>query len=190
MKVELQAGDKINIPTGCKATIVDNQIIIEGQKEFKDGDILIIIENGRRRCPFIYKSTDKDAFHSFYAGINVCGTLTVCIAPWQKWGTAALLDYATEEEKQLLFDKIKERGLHWNAVEKQVEKFRERAKIGESYLCIGRDGEVYEEREGGIASDDKNYNSGNYYLPEAIEEAKLAAKAIKEIYQKRFILKP
>lgn len=29
MKVELQAGDKINIPTGCKAIIENNQIIIE-----------------------------------------------------------------------------------------------------------------------------------------------------------------
>ncbi len=42
MKVELQAGDTITIPNGCKATIEDNQIIIEGDKqnEFKDGDIL------------------------------------------------------------------------------------------------------------------------------------------------------
>ena len=40
MEIKLSAGDKIQIPTGCKATIEDNQIIIEEQKEFKDGDIL------------------------------------------------------------------------------------------------------------------------------------------------------
>lgn len=41
MEIKLNAGDRINIPENCKATIEDNQIIIEEQKEdFKDGDVL------------------------------------------------------------------------------------------------------------------------------------------------------
>lgn len=39
MEIKLNAGDKIQIPTGCKATIEDNLIIIEEkQEEKKDGD--------------------------------------------------------------------------------------------------------------------------------------------------------
>lgn len=188
MKVELQAGDTITIPNGCKATIEDNQIIIEDDKqnEFKDGDILITIEDGRRSYPFIYKNTDNDGFHSYYAGVNTGNTLTVSKAPYQRWGNDALLDYATEEEKQLLFDKIKEQGLHWNAVEKQVEKFRERVPRGHRYLYIDHRGEVISVIDFYDSYDNDRFKVGNYYLPEAIGEAKLVAKEIKAIYQKRF----
>ena len=51
MKVELQCGDTITIPEGCKVAIKDNQIIVE-QEEFKDGDILRDIKP-HLRIPFI-----------------------------------------------------------------------------------------------------------------------------------------
>lgn len=44
MEIKSKARGKIQLPTGCKATIENNQIIIEEeqkQEEFKDGDILI-----------------------------------------------------------------------------------------------------------------------------------------------------
>lgn len=44
MEIKSKARGKIQIPTGCKATIENNQILIEEeqkQEEFKDGDILI-----------------------------------------------------------------------------------------------------------------------------------------------------
>ena len=40
MEIKLSAGDRINIPENCQARIEDNQIIIDEQKELKDGDIL------------------------------------------------------------------------------------------------------------------------------------------------------
>ena len=44
MKVELQCGDTIAIPNGCKATIKDGSVVIEKEEqkeqEFKDGDVL------------------------------------------------------------------------------------------------------------------------------------------------------
>jgi hypothetical protein len=52
-------------------------------------------------------------------------------------------------------------------------------------LYIGRDGEIFEEREGGIAFDDKNFKSGNYYLLEERAQAEEDAKAIKAIFEKR-----
>ena len=62
MKVELQCGDIITIPEGCKAIIKDRSVVFE------------------------------------------------------------------KEEKQQLFAKMKEQGLHWNAEEKRVEKIRWRAE--------------------------------------------------------------
>lgn len=38
MEILLKAGDKINIPAGCKVTIVDNEIIIEN--DFQRRNIL------------------------------------------------------------------------------------------------------------------------------------------------------
>lgn len=46
MKVELQCGDTITIPKGCKVAIKDNHIAVE-QEEFKDGDILVEINDTR-----------------------------------------------------------------------------------------------------------------------------------------------
>ena len=41
MKVELKAGDSLQIPEGCKVVIKDNVVVFEKEQEdFKDGDIL------------------------------------------------------------------------------------------------------------------------------------------------------
>lgn len=53
MKVELQCGDSFTIPEGCKAIVKDGSVIIEkGEKnetqEFKDGDVLVLVVNGKR----------------------------------------------------------------------------------------------------------------------------------------------
>ena len=67
MKVELQNGDRITIPEGCKAQINGNEVVIEKEEkeevqEFKDGDVLVLVVNGKRCNAFIYKSTDKRGF--------------------------------------------------------------------------------------------------------------------------------
>lgn len=189
MEIKLSAGDKITIPTGCKATIEDNVIIIEEQKEgFKDGDILTHTDYKNYPCPFIYKGTDERGFHLFYVGIDYTNEIFLSGKEYDTWGNDKLR-YATEEEKQRLFDKMKERGLKWNAETKTMEKIRRRAEKGEHYLYIGRDGEVFEEREGGIAFDDKNFKSGNYYLLEERAQAEEDAKAIKAIFEKRLKVK-
>lgn len=176
MEIKLNAGDKINIPTGCKAVIKDGVITFEKeQEEFKDGDILhskltasvVIFKN--------YGDNSMDSFRIHYSNRNG-GDLS--------WVTSSFRP-ATEEEKQAFFDELKAKGLRWNAETKQMEKIRKRAKIGEFYLYIGRDGEVFEAREGVISFDDKNYNSGNYYLLSERAQAEEDAKAIKAIFEKR-----
>lgn len=177
MKVELQAGDTITIPNGCKATIEDNQIIIEEkQNEFKDGDILHS-RNHKRVVIFAnYSREDKHVFNSYFNSTN---------DPNTDWFTDHFR-HATEEEKQKFFDELKAKGLHWNAVEKQMEKFKERASKGGRYLYVDHRGEVISVIDFYDFYDNDRFKVGNYYLPESIEEAKLVAKAIKAIYQKRF----
>lgn len=114
MKVELQNGDRITIPEGCKAQINGNEVVIEKEEvqEFKDGDVLTSVYDGLN---VIFKEMGK------------CGTFVVYYNPLGQisngWNLNAFR-HATEEEKQKLFNKMKEQGLKWNAEEKRVEKIR------------------------------------------------------------------
>lgn len=123
MDFRLKAGDRILIPTDCKAIIKDNNlIVIEEKKEFKDGDILCITLDGDKKCPFIYKGLNDKGFYLFYAGIDINGNVISCPpdrnAHWgDKWAR-----HATEEEKQDFFDELRKRGLYWDAETKQMGK--------------------------------------------------------------------
>ena len=174
MEIKLSVGDKLNIPENCKATIEDNQIIIEEQKEeFKDGDIL---KSNYNEAIIIFKAFDNDgkmlSYSNNYADIN------------DGW----LVDsfrHATEKEKQAFFDELKAKGLRWNAETKTMEKIRVRVKNGGKYLTINEFGEVAELNDYYSLFDDRKYNSGNYYLPEEREQAEEDAKAIRAIFEKR-----
>lgn len=171
MEIKLSAGDRINIPENCQARIEDNQIIIEEKKdeqkdEFKDGDILRSVQTGTIVIFKSYEDNLKDSFCSHY---NSSNDSNFC------WSPVAFRK-TTEEEKQAFFDELWAKSLRWDAETKEMEKIRKRAKIGESYLYIGRDGEVLEAREGVTSFDDKNYNSGNYYLLSEREQAEADAQ--------------
>lgn len=184
MEIKLNAGDKITIPTGCKAAIKDNQIIIEEQKEFKDGDVLSMITLGGDALPFIYKGVDERGFYKFYAGVNYYDAISICSNDEARWG-CDISRHATEEEKQRLFDKLKEQGLRWNAETKELEKIRRRVKEDEAYLYIHCSCEVFETIDARIPFDDTNFKVGNYYPLEEREQAEEDAKAIKAIFEKR-----
>ena len=85
--------------------------------------MLVLVVNGKRCNTFIYKSTDKRGFHYYYVGLDVCNQISISESPSNRWSNNDL-SYSTEEEKQLLFDKMKEQGLKWNAEEKRGEKIR------------------------------------------------------------------
>ena len=181
MKVELQCGDTITIPEGCKAVVKDGSVVFEREQEFKNGDILVSIVNGHRHNAFIYKNTDIRGFHSYYIGLNMDNLICIDNSD-SKWGNANL-SYATESEKQLLFDKLKKEGLRWNAEEKRVEKIRWRAKRGEHYFVLYRTAfEVDCYTESFDEIDAKLYNCGNYFRTK--EQAEEAAKRVKEVLHK------
>lgn len=180
MEIKLNAGDKIQVPENCKATIEDNQIIIEEQKEeFKDGDIL----HSKKYTRFVifsnYNREHKGLFESYFNNTN---------EPNSAW-FAGFFRHATEEEKQTFFAELEAKGLRWNAETKTMERIRKRAKWGETYYYISSNCKVYNTTEAGLPFEDENYNIGNYYLPEEREQAEEDAKAIKAIFEKRLKVK-
>lgn len=183
MEIKLSVGDKINIPTGCKATIEDDLIVIEEKKEeskeFKDGDILRSLNSDRIVIFSKYSPNDKGMFDCYFSSTEDYTT---------GWFTDGFR-HATEEEKQLLFDMIKKKGLRWNAKTKELERIRKRAEWGEIYYYLYNNGKICETIEVGLPLDDDNYNIGNYYLPEEREQAEEDAKAVRAIYAKRLKVK-
>lgn len=176
MEIKLSAGDKINIPTGCKATIEENTIVIEEKQDyFKDGDILhskltasvVIFKN--------YEDNSMDSFRIHYSNRNG-GDLS--------WVTSSFR-HVTEEEKQKFFDELNEKSLRWNEEIKKMEKIRKRVSYEDTYLHINQFLEVVETEDCITPHDDYNYNSGNYYLLEERGQAEADAQKIRAIFQER-----
>ena len=183
MEVTLKAGDSLNIPEGCKAVIKDNVVVFEKEEkeevqEFKDGDVLVTVVNGKRHNAFIYKGSDVLGFHLYYAGINADGNLLINDSPNECRWCNQILSHATEEEKQLLFDKMKEQGLRWNAEGKRVETIRWRAKKGGDYYFIDIDLTVKSIDDTYSTFDNKLWNALNYFHTE--EQTAEAAKRVRE----------
>ena len=169
MEVKFNAGDTIAIPDGCKAIVKDGNVIFEKEKqEFKDGDVLHSVYNSTM---LIFKEEEKDGSRYFYSHYNTDRSSN------KGWNSAAFR-HATEEEKQLLFDKMKEQDLRWNAEEKRVEKLLRRADAGEEYYFINSSLKVMkiEECWSGLCSE--HYSASNYFRTK--EQAEEAAKRVKE----------
>ncbi|MUL27208.1 hypothetical protein F0475_02480 [Prevotella sp. A2879] len=173
MKVELQCGDTITIPDGCKATIKDGSVVFEKEvQEFKNGDVLCSVYNS---TIVIFKEMHEDNSNRFYTHYNTNHSSN------EKWNKDAFR-HATEEEKKELFDLMKENGLQWNAEEKRVENIRWRAKKGEEYFMIEANVKVKAYRDDNGWDDDLLYNALNYFHTQ--EQATEAAKRVKETLRK------
>ena len=176
MKVELQCGDTIAIPEGCKAIIMDRIIEIEKEEkekvqEFKDGDVLCSIYDN---TVLIFKDVSKCTkgyFDSHYNNQGLDNKL---------WKSESF-SHATEEEKQLLFDKMEEQGLRWDAEEKRVKKIRWRAKKDGYYYYINRGLTTANTTESGYNTDTIRYSVLNYFRTK--EHAEEAARRVREALQ-------
>lgn len=178
MEVKFNAGDMCAIPDGCKATIKDGVIIFEKEEskeqEFKRGDVIVSKMNeillvdvhcfeNRILRSFVHIQQDGIFLNSSYS----------------LWNERHTWRHATEEEKQLLFDKMKEQGLKWNAEEKKVEKIRWRAGVGEKYFTTTIYGQIYNFYERNGKYDDTLYDAYVYFHTE--EQAEEAARRVKEV---------
>ena len=175
MKVELQCGDTITIPEGCKAIVKDGSVVFEKEEkekvqEFKEGDVLHSVYAD---ITLIFeKYSTCYSFTSHYSTLNAAGF---------DWAVKSFR-HATKEEKAELFDKMKEQGLQWNAEKKEVEKVRWRAKKGDRFYCFDTDFSVLDGLEEGSKLDDSSWRSYNYFR--TAEQVKEAIKRMKQELRK------
>ena len=137
------------------------------EKAFQNGDVLHSIYDDRI---LIFKRHEEYGFSSHY---NSKGRGN------SPWGIDEFR-HATEDEKQLLFDKMKEQGLRWNDEEKRVEKLRWIAGAEDMYYFVYPGLTVQTEYGLGTLSE-SHYLAGNYFRTE--EQAKGAAWRIKKHYE-------
>lgn len=177
MKVDFQCGDTITIPEGCKAIVKNRSVLFEKEEkeevqEFKDGDVL---HSTLDNIMLIFKTRHNHARSYFDSHYNNKGSGN------EHWNIE-FFRHATEEEKQLLFDKMKEQGLQWNAEKKRVEKIRWRAENGERYYRIINFSYIESIREYFEVWNNRDYELYNYFRTR--EQAKEAAKRVKETLMK------
>ncbi|MBF1517231.1 hypothetical protein [Prevotella pallens] len=177
MEIKLKAGDSLNIPEGCKAVIKDGIVVFEkeeNKEEFKRGDVIVSKMN---EILLVDVHSFENCRLKSFVHIRQDGMLSD--SSYSLWNENYTWRYATEEEKQLLFDKMKEQGLKWNAEEKKVEKIRWRAKKGEEYRFMNTDFTTVCTTELGDDVDTNRYDALNYFRTK--EQAEEAAKRIKEV---------
>lgn len=78
---------------------------------------------------------------------------------------------ASEEEKNRLFDKMKEAGYRWNAETKKVERIRWRAKMLGGYFFIGSRFCIDMDIDCNTTMSNARWESGNYFRTKEAAEA-------------------
>ena len=128
--------------------------------KFKDGDILFV--TSLNSWIFIYKESENKRYIYKYVAVPICTIDTSIYINDAKLCDKEYISeirFATEEEKQKLFDILKENNYHWNAETKTLEiLIKPKFKIGDrirhklngktykvsSFLSNGCGGGVYE----------------------------------------------
>lgn len=196
MKVELQCGDTITIPDGCKAIVKDGSVVFEKEEkeeaktqDFKDGDVLTSLFDNK--VVFIFKEDEskqkynKNDYYVCHIYVSYSAGYVIEVPTKDSLSFCGYKDdvrLATNEEKQLLFDKMKEQGLLWNAEEKRVEKIRWRAKYDEKYFTTSICGQIRSFHERNDDYDNTYYDAYAYFRTE--EQTKEAARRVKETLRK------
>ena len=157
---------EINVPEGCKVISVettDEMVVVKFEKDepkFKENDI-VFLYSIESVMIFDYID-DSDVIHTkcFYSTlqnklstktINVCGKMRL----------------ATESEKQLLFDKLKEKCLMFDG----ESIVRWRAKYNEKYWFIDYSCEVSLDFDSYIYRQNSRHSTGNYFPTKEMAES-------------------
>lgn len=184
MEIKFKQGDRLPIPEGCKAVIRGDIVLIEKKEtEFKDGDIVSVKDVWGDTDIFILKYRDAKGLNHYYIALSSSGNLVQNSNDEEYWGdTTPVL--ATEEEKQLLFDKMKEQGLRWNTKEKRVENIRWRALPNETYYFVTTTGVADDGKEYPFwhTTPENRHRIFNYFRTK--EQAEKAAEVVKEALRK------
>lgn len=102
---------------------------IEKQPEFKDGDILCVIDNSDDyHYILIYKGQDKEHIYR-YVTMFEDNSLHIRKDATLTKPEDYSMRYATDEEKQQLFDALAKEGKAWDAEKKQIVNLKPKSKF-------------------------------------------------------------
>lgn len=113
-------------------TMEDGIMVVSPKVEkymYKEGDVIIV--RSLYKHIFIYKESENGYLYSFADLIN--DLLDIEETPVCMENDIKEIRSATEEEKKLLFDKLKEEGYEWDAEKKEVVKLKWKPKVGDTY---------------------------------------------------------
>lgn len=181
---------KLSIPDGCKTVIInlDGENITtqfeprEEKWKPKDGDIIACNETNKlAHCIAIFKYATCENKIIAYAGLNETNNFFESFGN-SIWGDVKDYRPATEEEKQLLMDKLADAGYRWNAEEKKLEQLpRWRAKEEQEYFYITSALRIDTDNESMHGVDKLRYQCGNYFKTR--EAAERVAEQIRDIFK-------
>lgn len=134
--IEERLGGKLNLET----------LEIEKQTEFKDGDILCIIDR-IKSCKYllIYKNQEGNCIYCYATMLE--GDLVIMTEGGFLFDNGYLSKrYATEEEKKQLFDALAKVGKRWDAENKQIVDLPKKCEFMpfDRVICREGDNEVWE----------------------------------------------
>lgn len=184
----------MQLPRGAKVSSTDikcedGNIVLTAQlEEWKpeDGEICLVQIRTGMSAIFIYNGEGKRRTSAYVALFN--SFEYGCWLSLEKGdyvcsdGNVDILRPATDYEKQLLFKRLSESNLRWNADARTLESTRWRAGKGEMYyyLIFGETKyEVVGMMDMYIHNDLNRYLSGNYFKTE--EAARIAGEQILEL---------
>ena len=104
----------------------ENEIHLWTIQDAKDGDVLLSpsTPEGDKECPFIFKEIDKDGIVRSYVALLQSEHLKIAdgITNVVGYANAGYHTPATKEQRDLLFQKMKEAGYEWDAEKKELKK--------------------------------------------------------------------
>lgn len=111
---------------------IENGVMIVSSKvekfEPKDGDVIVCDSDGCLQLFICKKYQDERCCycHCFY-------DVSYSFIEFDESASYCVERYATEEEKQKLFDKLKEEGWEWDAEKKELVKIKWKPKVDETF---------------------------------------------------------
>ena len=157
---------EINIPEGCKVISVETtgeMVVVKFEKEepeFKENDIVTCETEGIKWIAIF-----KDKIDAFSFRAKALYTTVISQSDWCSYGEKCSI--ATESEKQLLFDKLKEKCLMFDG----ENVIRWRAAPYKKYFYLPGDGDIAETEDDMSNWDDWAYYIGNYFPTREMAEA-------------------
>lgn len=176
---------EFNIPEGYvldeENSTKDKIVFKQAPYEPKEGDLVHLYTGGpctRQEFLVIY-GCDKRKTPSVAKGWGLCSN-------WE-FRADSIWSYdfahaATHEDAALFTRILAENGYEYDPEKKEVRKKRWRAESREPYYYVNASGRICFYKENNDSIDQSLYDAGNYFRTREIAE--LAAKEIKEVFQK------